>query len=159
LEVTKLNEMLGGKFGAQPVIDDNGIDILQARLTIKVDQYCTGFLECAQEIQIRSGRAINDARDFPVEQKLESGLLLGAIFVGVADQDGVPVGSGFVFDRFDDSGKEKISDIGDNDADGSGLLGTQRSSCSVGCVAMAMDGSEDPLASGWSDIFRAAERS
>ena len=78
---------------ASPVIDDNGIDILQARLTIKVDQDCTGFLEGAQKIQIRSGRAIDDAGHFPVEQKLESGFFFGAIFVGVADQDGVTVGS------------------------------------------------------------------
>ena len=66
---------------------------------------------------------------------------------------------GFVFDRFDDRGKEKISDIGDDDADGSGLLGTQRASRSVGRVAMAMDSGEDALASGWSNIFRPAESS
>ena len=158
-EMAKLNEMLGGEFGASPVVDDHGIDIFQARLTIKVDQYSAGFLEGPQEIQIRSGRAIDDAGHFPLEQKLESGFFFGAIFVGVADQDGVAVGPGFVFDRFDDSGKEKISDIGDDDADGSGLLGTQRASGSIGRVAMAVDGGEDALASWWSNIFGPAESS
>ena len=157
--MAKLNEMLGGEFGASPVIDDNGIDIRQARFTIKVDQYRTGFLEGAQEIQIRSGRAIDDAGHFSVEQKLERGFFFGAIFVGVADQDGVPVGSGFVFDRFDDGGKEEISDIGDNDANGSGLLGTQRTPCPIGRVPMAMDGGEDALAGWRGNIFRPAESS
>ena len=156
-DVTKLKEMLGGEFGASFVVDDYGIDILQARFTIKIDQYCAGFMESAQEIQIRSGRAVDDARNFPVEEKLESGFLFGAIFVGIADEDGVTVGSGFVFNRFDDSGKEEISDIGDDDADGSGLLGTQRAPRPVGRVAMAVDGGEDALPGGLSNIFRPAE--
>ena len=156
-EVTKLNEMLGGEFGAAPVVDDNRIDIVQARLAIEVDQYCAGFLESAQEIQIRSGRAIDDAGNFSIQEQLESGFLFGAIFVGVADEDGVSVGSGLVLDRFDDSGKEEISDIGNDDADGSGLLGAQRARRPVGGVTMAMDGGEDTLAGQGSNIFRATE--
>ena len=157
--MAKLNEMLRGELGASSVIDDDGIDILQTRLTIKINQYCAGSLECAQEIQVRSDRAIDDAGYSSVEQELESGFLFGAIFVGVTDQDGVPVGSGFVFDCFDDGGKEKISDIGDDDAECSGLLGAQRAPCSIRRIAIAMDGGEDALASWWSDIFGPAERS
>jgi hypothetical protein len=35
--MTKPDQVLGGEFGAQPVVDDNCIDILQPRLTIKID--------------------------------------------------------------------------------------------------------------------------
>ena len=157
--MSKLNEMLRREFGPLPVIDDDRIDILQARLPIQVDQDRAGFLECAQEIQIRSGRAIDDAGHFSVQQKLESGFLFGAVFVGVANQDGVPVGPGFVFNRFDHGCEEKIPDIGNDDADGSGLLGAQRAARSVWRVAMAMDGGEDTLAGGRSNIFRPTQSS
>jgi hypothetical protein len=159
IQMTELNEVLSGEFGASSVVNDHGIDIFQPGLAVKVDQDSTRFLEGAQEIQIRSRRAIDDAGDFPLEQKLESRFFLGAIFVGVADQDGVPIISGFVFDRFDHCGKEKISDIGDHNADGSGLLGPQRASGAIGDVAMAVDGGEDALASWGSHIVGPAERS
>jgi ribose transport system ATP-binding protein len=90
---------------------------------------------------------------------LESGFLFGAIFVGIANQDGVPIGSGFVFDRFDDRGKEKISDIGNNDANGSGLVSAQGTSGAIGCVSMTMDGGQDALTGGRSNIFGAVESS
>jgi hypothetical protein len=145
--------------GASLVIDDNRVHIRKARLTIKVDQDGTGFLERAQEIRIRSGRTIDDAGHFPVEQKSESGFLFGAIFVGIADQDSVPVGPGFVFDRFDDGSAEKIPDIGDDDANRSGLLGSERTSGPIRCVTMSMDNGKDPLACAWSNVFWSAESS
>ena len=65
--VAKLDEMLGGKLGASAVIDDNGIYVHQARLSIQVDQDRPGFLECAQEIQVRSGGAIDDPGHLPAQ--------------------------------------------------------------------------------------------
>jgi len=53
-EMAKLNEMLGGQLGAAPVVDDHGIHIQQARFAIQIDQQSPGFLERAQEIQVRS---------------------------------------------------------------------------------------------------------
>ena len=158
-KMPELEEMLGGELGASLVIDDNRVHIGQPRLTIKVDQDRTGFLEGAQEIKIRAGRTIDDAGHFLVEQKPESGFLFGAIFVGVADQEGVTVGPGFVFDRFDDGCTEKIPDIGDDDANGSGLLGSEGTSGSIRGITTSMNDGKDPLACAWSDVFRSAESS
>ena len=60
-------------------------------------------------------------------------------------------------DGFDDGGKERVSDIRNDDADRSGLLGAQRSRGPVWGVTMAMDGGEDTLAGQGSNIFRATE--
>ena len=90
---------------------------------------------------------------------LASGFLFGAIFVGVADQEGVTVGPGFVFDRFDDGCTEKIPDIGDDDANGSGLLGSEGTSGSIRGITTSMNDGKDPLACAWSDVFRSAESS
>ena len=117
------------------------------------------MLERTQEIQVRSGRAIDYPGDLPVEQKTESGFLFGAIFVRIADQESVTVSPGFVFDRLDESGTKKIPDIGNNDANGSGLLGTKGTPRSIGRVAVAMDDGQDTLASERSNIFRSAEGS
>ena len=125
LVMAKLDEMLGSEFGAAPIVDHDGINISQTRLTIQVDQYGAGLLEGAEEFQVRSSGTVNNAGHFPVEKKLECRFLFRSIFVGIADQDGIAVGSRFVFDRFNDGGAEEVSDIGDNNADGSGLLGTQ----------------------------------
>src|ERR1700688_4774964 len=144
---------LGRCCGAAPVVDDHGIDIRQTRLPIKVHQDGAALLKCAQEIQVRPGRAIDNTGNFPTEQKPKSRFFFGAIFVCIADQEGVTVGPGFVFDSLDESGKEKISDIGDNDADGSGLLSAKGTPRSIGCIVVAMDDGQDALASEWSNIF------
>jgi hypothetical protein len=157
--MAKLHEMLGGEFGAAPIVDHDGINISQTRLTIQVDQYGAGLLEGAEEFQVGSSRAINDAGHFPVEKKLECSFLFRSIFVGIADQDGIAVGSRFVFDRFNDGGAEEVPDIGDNDADGSGLLGTQGTPGPVRRITMAMDGCQNPLAGRRSNIFRPAKSS
>ena len=53
--MAQVQEMFRGELRAAPVIDHDDIDIRQAGFTIQVDHYCTGLLEGAQKIQIRSG--------------------------------------------------------------------------------------------------------
>ncbi len=53
--------------------------------------------------------------------------------------------------------KKEIPDIGNDDADGSGLLRAQRARRPVRGVTMAMNGGEDTLAGQGSNIFRATE--
>ena len=117
--------MLGSEFGAAPIVDHDSINISQTRLAIQVDQYGAGLLEGAEEFQVGSSGTVNNAGHFSVEKQLESRFLFRSIFVSIADQHGIAVGSRFVFDRFNDGGAEEVPDIGDNNADGSGLLGTQ----------------------------------
>jgi hypothetical protein len=153
------DKMPGGKLGPFSVFDHDRVDILQSRLAIEIDEDRARFLKSSKKFQIRACGAIDNTRDFPVEQKLEGGFLFDAVFVGIADQERVPVRSRFVFDRFDDVCEKKVSDIRHDHADGPGLSGAQGAACTIWPVAVAVDGGENTLASWYSDIFRPAQSS
>src|SRR5271155_6032214 len=107
LAVPELDEMLCSELGPFAVIDHDRIDIPQSRLTIQVHKDRARSLKPTEKIQIGAGRAIDNGGYFSFQQKLESSFLLGAVFIGIANQEGVPVCPGFVFNCLDDIREEK----------------------------------------------------
>ena len=154
--MSQFDQVAGCECGSQLVVENDGIDVLESRLPIEIDERNGLLEEHSQQIEISPGRTVDDAGNLAFDKELQSHFFISPIFVGITDQDGVPVGSGDILNGFNDGRRKRVSDIGDDDADCPCRLGPERSSNSVHVVAGTPDELENALSGGRCDLFGAA---
>src|SRR3981081_3850206 len=153
--VPQCSKMIGGKCCAEFIVEDDSIHSRKTGFAIEVKKDRPCFLESSEKRDVGAGRAIDDPGDFAFEEQLECDFFFGWIFASVADKHAVAICLGRIFDRLYGAGKAGVTDVGDDYADRSGLMGSQ-GTCRIGWFEfMFMDGGENTFAGLGRHIFGA----
>lgn len=116
--MAQFQEMAGGEGSSLLVVENDGVDILKARLAIEIDQWDGFPEEDSQQVEVSARRAVNNSGNLTFNKQFQSHFFVPDIFIGVTDQDGVSIGSGDILNRFNDCRRERVSDVGYDNADG-----------------------------------------
>src|SRR5690606_1426834 len=92
------------------------------------------------------GGGDEEAVDAPVQQAAYVVVLQVGAFVGVADDDAVAEFAGLLLHGAGQFGEVRVEDVADDQTDGSGPVGAQRTGHDVGAVAERAGGGQDPFA-------------
>ena len=90
--------MLDRQAAATEIIGGDHVGIFQPGFPVEIDNGRSALADSTKQFEITAGRAIDEAGHFPVQEHRERSLFFVRVFIGVANQDGVTIGSSDVLD-------------------------------------------------------------